>query len=158
MFAIFAGAAFPRPVLAQPDPIEASRPYAPFVDLNLDGGLAMQSPGTRLHWLGAAAAGLGFFNGSHVWEVTAGLRDVIAGRRELTVALARLGIQNGLGFHAEGLWSFTNSAAGAGAGLSFSLLNAEGVLLFDSARTRSLLLFLRLPVGLIIEAGRSHAP
>jgi hypothetical protein len=158
VFAILVGSSFPVPALAQSDPIEASRPYAPFTALNLDGGLAMQSAGTRLRWLGAAAAGLGFFNGSHVWEATAGLRDVFAGRRELTFALARLGIQNGIGFHAEGLWSFTSSAPGAGAGLSFSLLNVEGAVLFDSDRTRCLLFFLRLPVGLFIEAGRSHGP
>src|SRR5664279_1796708 len=87
-----------RAAYAQTFPLETG-PYAPFVAVNLDGGLAMQSHGDGLRWLGAAAAGLGLFNGNHVWEATLGLRDLVHDRHELTVALARLGIENGLGLH-----------------------------------------------------------
>lgn len=157
VFAMLATLGTARRVLAQTFPLETG-PYAPFVAVNLDGGLALQSHGDGRRWLGAAAAGLGLYNGNHVWEATVGLRAVIHDRRELSVALARMGIENGLGFHAEGIWSFSDTAAGAGAGLSFSVLNAEGMVLFDSNRTKCLLLFLRLPVGLMIHVGHSRAP
>lgn len=138
-------------------PIEG-RPYAPYIALNLDAGLDLGSRDNRRHWLGAAAAGLGLFNGSHVWELTAGLRNIVNHRNDLTVALARMGVDNGLGIHAEGIWSLTDSAAGVGAGLSFSILNLEGVALADKQRTRQVSLFLRVPIGLIIHAGRSRMP
>jgi len=156
--AMFASMGSLHPAFAQPLRMELSRPYAPFVAGNLDGGLALESRDTQFRWLGAASAGLGLFNGNHVWEFTVGLRDILGERHELTLALARLGVENGLGFHAEGLWSFSDAAVGAGAGLSFSILNAEGVVLFDPSRTTCLLIFLRVPVGLIVRSVTRHGP
>lgn len=156
---VFAGAIQPaNSARAESLPLEASRPYSPFVALNLDGGLARNFASERFRWLGAASAGLGYFNGSHVWDFTVGLRDGLHDRRELMFSVARQGVENGLGFHAEGLCGFAPVAAGVGAGLSFSILNAEAAMLFDDARTKYLSLFLRVPVGLIIHSARSPAP
>jgi hypothetical protein len=146
-----------RPAFAQSLPLEASRSYAWFIPLNLDGGLALNLDGARSRFLGAASAGVGIFNGSHVWECTAGLRDIFQDHREMAVALARSGVENGLGFHAEGLWGIAAAAAGAGAGLSFSIVNVEGSVLFDPHRTKYLSLFLRVPVGLMIHAATTRA-
>jgi len=156
--ALLASIASSRPARAETFPLEGSRPYAHFVALNLDGGLARSFASNRFRWLGAAAAGLGLFNGSHVWDFTVGLRDMLHDRRELTVSVARQGVENGLGFHAEGLCGFVPVASGVGAGVSFSILNVEAAMLFDRARTKYLSLFLRVPVGLIIHTARPHVP
>jgi hypothetical protein len=155
---VVAAIAHTSPARTETFPLEASRPYAPFVALNLDAGLARNFTRDRFRWLGAAAAGVGLFNGSHVWDFTAGLRDTLRDRRELTVSVARQGVENGFGFHAEGLCGLAPVAAGVGAGLSFSILNAEAAMLFDHPRTKYLSLFLRVPVGMIVHAARSHAP
>lgn len=154
---VFALMGSPHPAFAQPLAMATTRPYSSFVELNVDAGLALEFHDSRRHWLGAAATGLGLFNGNHVWEFTVGLRDTFKESHELTFALARLGVESGLGLHAEGLWSFSDGAVGAGAGLSLSILNLEGVALFDASRTKQLLLFLRVPLGLIVHAMRERA-
>jgi hypothetical protein len=125
------------------------RGYAPFVALQLDGGGARDLERHRSGWLGAAAAGVGLYDGSHVWELTAGARGIRGDQRALTVSASRATVETGLGARAGALWDLDRRAAGFGGGVSFSVLNLEGDLVLDGNPTASLSLFVQVPVGLL---------
>jgi hypothetical protein len=128
---------------------DAGRPLAPFLSLDLDGGLARSSEHSRWLLLGAATAGLGLYNGLRVWTFNAGVRGMRNEGRAAVVAVSRTSVESGFGLHGGGLWDFGRAAPGVSAGLSLSLLNLQGDLLFDGARTCYLSLFVRVPVGFL---------
>lgn len=131
---------------ADPD---ANRPYAPFVAVDLDGGVARSFETSRWLPLGAATAGLGLYDGGRVWTVAAGVRGLRGHQRAAIVTVSRTSAGSGIGLHAGALWDLGRAAPGASAGLSMSVFNLQGDLVFDGPRTSYLSLFVRVPVGFL---------
>lgn len=144
--AVFAS---PAPAVAQTMELAPKRAYTSFASLDLDAGAARSLETSRWLLLGAATAGLGLYDGSRIWSVAAGLRGLRGEERAAIVTVSRSSVETGIGLHAGALWDLGRDAPGASAGLSFSLLDLEGDLLFDGSRTRYLLLFIRIPVGFL---------
>ena len=140
-----------RPPCATAQTVEMApkRAYTPFASLDLDGGAARNLETSRWLLLGAATAGLGLYDGSRIWSLGAGIRGLRGDERAALVTVSRSSVETGIGLHAGALWDLGRSAPGAAAGLSFSLFNLEGDLLFDGPRTRYVLLFIRIPVGFL---------
>jgi hypothetical protein len=117
--------------------------------LDLDAGAAWEAEGGRWRLLGAATAGIGFYNGSRIWGLGAGLRGVRGDERAVIATASRMSVESGIGLHASALWDVGRAAAGAAAGVSFSVLNLEGDLLLDDPRTKFVSLFVRIPAGFL---------
>ena len=128
---------------------DANRAYVPFVALDLDGGVARNFETSRWLLLGAATAGLGLYDGGRIWAMAAGVRGLRGDERAAIVTVSRTSVSSGIGLHAGGLWDLGRSAPGASAGLSLSVFNLQGDLVFDGARTSYLSLFVRVPVGFL---------
>ena len=139
----------PPRATAQTLELAPKRAYTPFASVDLDGGAARSLETSRWLLLGAATAGLGLYDGSRIWSLSAGLRGVRGDERAALVTVSRSSVETGIGLHAGALWDLGRDAAGAAVGLSWSLLNLEGDLLFDGPRTRYVLLFIRVPVGFL---------
>jgi hypothetical protein len=132
---------------------DAGRPYAKFVTLDLDGGVARSTEHSRWLLLGAASAGLGLYNGLRIWTFGAGIRGMRNDERAAIVTISRTGVESGLGLRWGGLWDLDRAAPGLSAGVSLSVLNLQGDILFDGARTCHLSLFVRIPVGFLAYLG-----
>jgi hypothetical protein len=128
---------------------ESTRPNAPFVALDLSGGVARNFEAPRWSLLGAATAGVGLYNGKRVLSFAAGVRGLRNDQRALVVTASHITLGSGVGMHGGALWDFSRDAPGASAGLSLALFNLQADLLFDDARTFYLSAFLRVPLGFL---------
>jgi hypothetical protein len=129
--------------------ITPPRSYRPFVSLHLDGGGARNFERGRWGLLGAAAAGVGLYDGDRIWDFTAGVRGVRGDQRAVTLEAARATVESGFGYRATVIWDLDRRAAGVGAGLGLSLLKLEGDIVFDGKPTVYALLFVSVPVGFL---------
>jgi hypothetical protein len=147
-FALFGAA----PAFAQ-IPLPVGHRIGPAVDLEIGGGRATAGHG----WGVLAGVGLGVFSltQSRVVGVTATASYVPWQPFAFGLAGAFAHVETGLGFGA-GAHVTTHAVWGVHAGPSLSLLHLEGQIQFDDRTTKALVLFLRLPVGLI--AGLFSAP
>jgi hypothetical protein len=143
-----------RTAAGQSPPLASSRPYAPFISLQLDGGVARNFERGRWGLLGGGGAGVGLYNGDHVWDFTADVRGVRADQRAIAISGARTTVENGLGLHAGVIWDLDRRAPGMRVGLSLSLLNLEGAIIHDGGPTTHLSLFVRVPVGFLAYLAR----
>jgi hypothetical protein len=119
--------------------------------MHVDAGAARSFARDRFGWLLAGAAGLGLYDGSHVWDFTLGLRKIERDPYQVTFSTSRTWVESGLGLHAQALWLPSPGTVGAGAGASFSLLEAQVAMLLDDSRTKYAALFVHVPVGLIVH-------
>jgi hypothetical protein len=126
-----------------------------FPTFHIDGGIARDLERHRWQGLIGAAAGVGLYDGTRLWELTAGAQ---AGRRTVTIALDRTTVQTGLGVHGTALWDLERRAPGLGAGVSFSLLEVQGSVVFDDAVAGYVSVFLIVPVGFLIHLARGGRP
>lgn len=140
-----------RVASAEAFPLATGPSYRPFFAVNLDGGVARNVDPGRFGWLAAGAAGLGFYDGNHVWDFTLGLRKIARDPYQVVLAASRIWVESGLGLHARTLWLPARGDWGAGAGVSFSIVGAEVATLFDGQRTKYAALYLHVPVGLILH-------
>jgi hypothetical protein len=130
-------------------PVIPKRPYARFVSVNVDGGVARGWEPSRWSLMGAASAGLGLYDALHLWSFDAGIRGLRGDQRAVTAAVSRTSVESGLGVHAGPLWDLGRAVPGAAAGFNVSVVSLEGDVVFDSVRTRHLLLFVRIPAGFL---------
>jgi hypothetical protein len=122
---------------------------ARFVAVDLDGGVARSSETSRWLLLGAATAGLGLYDGVRILSFGAGIRGMRGDQRAVIATASRTSVGTGIGLHAGALWDLGRAAPGASAGLSLSVFNLQGDLLFDGPRTLYLSLFVRVPAGFL---------
>jgi hypothetical protein len=140
-----------RVASAEAFPLATGPAYRPFLAVNVEGGGARNIDADRFGWLAAGAAGLGFYDGNHVWDFTLGLRKVARDPYQVVLAAARIWVESGLSLHARSLWLPSHGDWGAGAGVGFSIIGAEAAVVFDEQRTKYAALYLHVPVGLILH-------
>jgi hypothetical protein len=148
---LLAGASFSGARLAagQVAVVSQERSYAPFASLHLDGGMARNFDRHRWGLLGGVAAGMGLYDGAHIWNFTAGVRGMRGDQRAVTISGARATVESGWGLSTAAIWDLDRKVPGIGAGVSLSLLTLEGDLVFDGTPTKYVSLFVSLPVGFL---------
>src|SRR5580765_3604981 len=113
VFSVAALAALARPAAAQTvggPPIGAlllpTHEYRPYPSLDIDGGGAYNFEAKKFRLVGTASAGVGFFDGEHILDFTAGVRGMLHDEVALVVEASRISVDNGLGMHGKFLWDF----------------------------------------------------
>jgi hypothetical protein len=121
--------------------------YRRFVALDLDAGGARDSSGWQL--FGRAGAGLSLFDGQRLWTATVDVAGFRSDRRTVGLSGQFASVATGLGATVTVLRDVTEGAFGAGAGVSFSLVHVQALVFADEPRTKKLVFFVRVPVGLL---------
>jgi hypothetical protein len=122
------------------------------VDADLGGSLALG--GGHRTWFGRVGAGLSLWNGDRLIDVTAEFGGWLNERRTLGLGGRYLSAHTGLGATATVMREIAHDhqghgAWGAGAGVSFSLVNVQAVTFSSDPRASRFMLFVRVPLGLI---------
>ena len=144
-----------------PAPARAQAPREPFrrfIALDLDLGGARDLTAATNHAFARAGAGLAWLDGQYLLATEVEAARILSDRTTLGLGAQFVSIESGLGATITATRDLTHAGFGAGAGVSFSLLNLQALLFSDEPQTRAVLLFLRLPAGLFLHLARGGPP
>lgn len=138
-----------RDAAAQAPLVFPKKPTVPVFALDLDLGGAQAPGGDPRLWFGRIGAGLSFWNGERLIDVTTEWGTWRNDRRTFGLSTRYLSASTGLGATATVVHDVDSEAWGGGVGVSYSLLNLQAIVIDTLPRTTRLTLFVRIPFGLI---------
>jgi hypothetical protein len=142
----------------------AAQPTVPLVAVDVDLGGSLAPGGEHRTWFGRIGAGLSLWNGARLIDVTAEWGGWRNQRTTLGLATRYLSAHTGLGATATVVREVgqNENAWGAGAGVSFSVVNLQAIVFASDPHATRVQMFVRMPLGLmaheLLKAWRAKNP